>query len=131
IGQCLEFRRVLFRSADAPLSGKNQLAVVNPDQGSISIVDATSLATISTIPVGGEPRALLALASGKLLVTNGRGGEILSIDPARATVENRMTICEGPAGLPAEPAETWVAVACESDGSVVHVVPDSLAYVVF
>ncbi|MEO7113449.1 MAG: cytochrome D1 domain-containing protein [Polyangiaceae bacterium] len=108
------------------LSGKNQLAVVNPDQGSISIVNADSLAILSTVDVGGEPRALLELASGKILVTNSRGGEIVLVDPVSASVVKRKTICDGPSGLAASPDESFVVVACEWDGSVVKVDPSSL-----
>jgi YVTN family beta-propeller protein len=109
------------------LSGKNRLAVVNPDQGSISIVDASTLATISTIDVGGEPHALLALGSGKILVTNSRGGEIVMVDPDAASVTSRKTICNGPSGLAASPDGSRIAVACEWDGTVVDVDPASLA----
>lgn len=114
-------------SSIAFLSGKNQVAVVNPDQGSISIVDANSLAVVSTIDVGGEPHALLELASGKLLVTNSRAGEIVVVDPDSSAVVNRKTICDAPSGLAAAPDESFIAVACEWDGSVVKVDPTSLA----
>jgi DNA-binding beta-propeller fold protein YncE len=109
------------------LSGKNQLAVVNPDQGSISIVDANSLTLIASVDVGGEPHALLELASGKLLVTNSRAGEIVVVDPDANAVVNRKTICDSPSGLAASPDESFVAVACEWDGTVMKVDPNSLA----
>jgi DNA-binding beta-propeller fold protein YncE len=109
------------------LNGKNQLAVVNPDQGSISIIDANSLALVSSIDVGGEPHALLELASGKILVTNTRAGEIVVVDPASAAVVNRKTICDAPYGLAAAPDGSFIAVACEWDGTVVKVDPNSLA----
>lgn len=110
------------------LSGKNQVAVVNPDQGSISIVDANSLATLSTIDVGGEPHALLEVANGNILVTNSRGGEIVAVDPVSATVVGRNTICDGPSGLAESADRSFVVVACEWDGIVDRVDPSTLEY---
>ena len=114
-------------SSIAYLSGKNQVAVVNPDQGSVSIVDAGSLATLSTIDVGGEPHALLETKTGNLLVANYRAGEIVSVDPASGTVTGRRAICNGPYGLASSPDGAFVAVACEWDGSVLRIDPTTLA----
>ncbi|MGH7327552.1 MAG: YncE family protein [Polyangiaceae bacterium] len=114
-------------SSIAYSSAKNQLAVVNPDQGSVSIVDASSLATVTTIDVGGEPHALLELKSGNILVTNYRGGEIVLVDPSSGTVARRQAICNGPYGLASSPDGSFVAVACEWDGSVLRIDPDTLA----
>jgi mono/diheme cytochrome c family protein len=107
-------------------SGKNQLFVVNPDQGSISIVDANSLADITDIVVGGEPHALLELANGNVWVTNSRGGEVVVVDPVSAKVVNRKTICASTSGLAASPDASFVVVACEWDGAVMKVDPNSL-----
>ena len=57
------------------------VAVVNPDQGSVSLLDPDSLAVRGTVDVGGEPHALLELSDGTILVANYRGGEIVRVDP--------------------------------------------------
>jgi DNA-binding beta-propeller fold protein YncE/mono/diheme cytochrome c family protein len=94
------------------------VAVVNPDQGSVSFLDPDTLVTKATVSVGGEPHALLELADGSVLVANYRGGEVLRVDPTAATVSFRKTICAGPYGLAASADGSWIAVSCEWDGTV-------------
>ncbi len=103
------------------------VAVVDPDQGSVSILDPGTLAPKATISVGDEPRALLELASGTILVTTHRGGEVVAIDPHAGTVKARRAVCAGPWGLAAAPDGGSVVVACEWEGSVVRIDPETLA----
>ena len=93
----------------------SELAVVNPDQGSVSFLDPSSLVVKGTTPVGGEPHALLEAVSGTLLVTNYRDGEVVVIDESSGKVTKRVSVCAGPYGLAASPDATWVAVTCEWD----------------
>jgi hypothetical protein len=103
------------------------LAVVNPDQGSISLLDPDSLATQGTVDVGGEPHALLELPDGNLLVANYRAGEVVLVDPRTRAVIAKRQICAGPYGLAASPDGSSVAVSCEWDGTVQEVDPNTLA----
>jgi len=103
------------------------VVVVNPDQGSVSFLDPTTLATTQTIVVGGEPHALLELASGLVLVSTFRGGELVAIDPDSASIATRASVCNGPYGLAESPDGSFVAVTCEWDESVVRVDPATLA----
>lgn len=103
------------------------VVVVNPDQGSVSFLDSTTLATTHTVVVGGEPHALVEIASGLVLVANFRGGEIVAIDPTSAAIVSRASVCAGPYGLAESPDRTFVAVTCEWDGSVRRVDPATLA----
>ncbi len=110
------------------------LAVVDPDQGSVSILDPATLAARVTIPVGAEPRALIELSPGLLLVTVHRAGEVVAIDVGAQQVTNRTAVCAGPWGiaLTAEGAGALITmegaqgppqtllVACEWEGSVVQ-----------
>jgi YVTN family beta-propeller protein len=111
----------------AVLASGKKVAVVNPDQGSVSLVDPDTLAVEKTVDVGGEPHALLELASGTILVANYRGGEVVVVDPDSGAVVLRKAICAGPYGLAASPDGTWVAVSCEWDGTVQKVDPKTLA----
>jgi DNA-binding beta-propeller fold protein YncE len=107
----------------AVVADGSRVAVVNPDQGSVSFVDPDSLAVLGTTHVGGEPHALLEVtASGKstLLVATYRGGEVVEVDEESGKVVQRVTVCAGPYGLAASPDTTWVAVSCEWDGTVQH-----------
>jgi YVTN family beta-propeller protein len=101
--------------------------VVNPDQGSVSVLDPATLEAGATIDVGGEPHALLELASGVVLVANYRGGEVVAVDAAAGTVVGRSAVCAGPWGLAESPDHAWVAVACEWDGTVQRIDPTTLA----
>ena len=116
-------------SSIAVLSGGN-VAVVNPDQGSVSFLDPDSLATLGTATVGGEPHTLLEVTLGgrpTLLVANTRAGEVVVVDEATMTASQHVAVCSGPYGLAASPDGTWVAVSCEWDGTVQRLTLASLA----
>jgi len=104
------------------LSG-DSVAVVDPDQGGVSFLDPETLEVRRSVSVGGEPRALLPLASGALLVSNHRGGELVLLEGG--VERTRRAVCAGPWGM-AE-AEGFVAVACEWEGTVIAVDPATLA----
>jgi DNA-binding beta-propeller fold protein YncE len=118
-------------SSIALLQNGALLAVVNPDQGSVSLVDPGTLATKVTIPVGGEPHTLLALDDGSFLVANYRAGEIVRVSPTTQSVVARETVCAGPYGLAASADGSWVAVSCEWDGTVQKIDPTTLAPTLF
>jgi DNA-binding beta-propeller fold protein YncE len=113
-------------SSSIVLLKDGRLAVVNPDQGSISFVDTTTLQTLSTLIVGGDPRALIQLQSGAIWVATYHGGQIAIVDPSSGQVTTSFALCAGPDSLAESPDHTWVAVACEWSGSVVRVNPTTL-----
>jgi len=105
----------------AVVQGGAAVAVVNPDQGSVSFLDPSSLALQSSTAVAGEPHALLEVTLGGapvVLVATYRGGEVVAIDESSGAVTRRVSPCAGPYGLAASPDGTWVAVSCEWDGTV-------------
>jgi DNA-binding beta-propeller fold protein YncE len=104
----------------AVVSNGARVAVVNPDQGSVSFLDPSSLAVLGTTVVGGEPHALLEAVSGTLLVTTYGGGEVVAIDESTGNVSHRVSVCAGAYGIAASADATWVAVGCEWDGTVQH-----------
>lgn len=102
------------------------LVVVDPDQGTVSVLDPDTLALRRTVDVGGEPRAMVPLASGLVVVANYRGGELVLVDAASGTVRARRAVCAGPYGLAEAPDGSFVAVACEWEGAVLAADPTTL-----
>jgi DNA-binding beta-propeller fold protein YncE len=102
----------------------SQLAVVDPDQGTVSFVDPDSLALLAQVPVGGEPHDLLVVGN-ELWVSTFRGGEVVVIDPASASIVRSAPVCAGPRGMATDGRA--VVVACEWSGTVVSVDVESLA----
>jgi hypothetical protein len=113
--------------ASIAVLASGEVAVVNPDQGSVSLLDPETLEARATIDVGGEPHALLELGSGALLVTTYRGGEVARIDPASALVTARGGVCAGPWGMAETLDGSAVAIACEWEGAVMRLDPTTLA----
>ncbi|HEY1553062.1 MAG TPA: hypothetical protein VGG28_34765, partial [Kofleriaceae bacterium] len=110
-------------SSSIAMVGSN-LAVVDPDQGTVSFVDPASLALLAQVPVGGEPHDLLVVGN-ELWVSTYRGGEIVVIDPASASIVRSAPVCAGPRGMATDGHA--VVVACEWSGTVVSVDVESLA----
>jgi DNA-binding beta-propeller fold protein YncE/mono/diheme cytochrome c family protein len=111
----------------ARLASTPAVAVVDPDQGSVSLLDPTTLEPIATVDVGGQPHALLELPDGEILVSTYRGGEVVRVDPRAALVTARSAVCAGPWGLAASPDGASVLVACEWEGAVLSIDPSTLA----
>jgi len=70
--------------------------------------------------VGAEPRALVELSPGVLLVSAHRAGEVVQVDVAAGQVISRIHACAGPWGIALSPDGASALVACEWDGSVVR-----------
>jgi len=104
----------------------DRVAVVNPDQGSVSLLDRATLEQKAVVDVGGEPHALLPLTSGLLLVSNHRGGEVVTIDVAAAAVRARRPACAGVYGMAEAGDGSWIAVTCEWDGRLLKLDPATL-----
>ena len=96
------------------------VAVVNPDQGSVSILDAATLALLATLDVGAEPRALVELTPGVLLVSVHRDGQIVQIDTRARRIVARSAACAGPWGIAGTADGSAALVACEWGGSVIR-----------
>lgn len=101
------------------------VAVLDRDQGSVSILDATTLDAIARIDVGDEPRAMIDV-QGRLYVTTHRGGEIVVVDERAMKVVARATVCAGAWGLASSSDEAQLAVACEWEQRVVRLDRSSL-----
>jgi hypothetical protein len=102
------------------------IAVVDIDHGSVSIQSPETLDVLSTIPVGDEPRAVLELPNGHLLVTTHRGGEIVQVDPSSGRALGRVAACAGAFGLAASEDGWQVVASCEWEGTVLSIDTQSL-----
>ncbi len=106
--------------ASIAVLASGDVAVVDADQGSVSILDPTTLAVRATIAVGAEPRALVEPSPGVLLVSVRRAGEVVAVDVGAGQVTQHSAACAGPWGIALSPDATSALVACEWAGSVVR-----------
>ena len=105
---------------------RGELVVCDPDQGSVSFVDPTSLELLARVEVGAQPTQLLVRTyqgQEEVLVTTQRGGELVAVDPATRSVRQRLAVCAGPMGM-ALGADGWLGVACAWQGEVRQVSAD-------
>jgi DNA-binding beta-propeller fold protein YncE len=109
-----------------PAGDGERLAVVDPDQGTVSFLDPDALSLIAQVAVGGQPHDLLVVG-GELWVSTYRGGELVAIDPTSAEVRDRASVCAGPRGMAVAADGSFVSVACEWSGSLLSVSPSSFA----
>ncbi|HEX2876325.1 MAG TPA: PKD domain-containing protein [Polyangiaceae bacterium] len=65
---------------------------VNPDSGSVSVMDAQTLRRIREAPVGKQPRALALAPDGSVWVTNQLSDEITVLDGASGDVQTRIPL---------------------------------------
>ena len=114
-------------SSIALLDEGRAVAVVDPDQGSVSIVDAETLASKGRVDVGGEPHAMLVDAAGLLRVTSYRGGQLVDVDPHTMAVVRKTAVCAGPWGLAESTDGRELAIACEWEDAVVRLDAVTLA----
>ena len=93
---------------------------VNPDNDSVSVIDATSLHLVAEIPVGRNPRTLALAADGKIWVANRASGNISVLDPARLAVDRTVSLppASQPFGIVFSPADGSPWVVLEALGRV-------------
>ncbi len=116
--------------ASIAVLSSGHVAVVNPDQGSVSFLDPTTLAVLATTSVGGEPHALVEVPLGSghaVAVANYRQGELVFVDEGSMGVTKRLPLCAGPYGVALTPDASAVLVSCEWDGTLQRVDAQSFA----
>jgi YVTN family beta-propeller protein len=121
----------------------NTVWVMNPGDGSITVIDPASARAVATVPVGGSLEFGAPDGKGKLYVTVEDKNEVAVIDTIKRTLIARypLTGCDGPTGIVylAGPKETvsacgnGVADVLGADGHQVASVaigqhPDGAAY---
>lgn len=98
------------------LDDGRSVVVADPDRGVVHVVDAVESASVA-IDVGAdsEPWRAAQTTDGLVHVTARGTGELLTIDPTRATLLGRRAICRHPRGVAA--SGTAIVVAC-ADGEL-------------
>jgi YVTN family beta-propeller protein len=94
--------------------------VVNPDNNSVSVLDAAQNTRLAEIRVGTAPRALAIAPNGLVWVTNRSGSSISVIDPATLTVSRTVGLPRAslPYGIAFAPTGGFAFVALEGTGQV-------------
>jgi YVTN family beta-propeller protein len=89
--------------ADAILydAGTHHVLTFNGDAGSASVIDATSLKRVATIPLGGKPEFAVSDDRGRIFVNIADKSEVAELDPKALKVVRRWSIkpCDDPSGL--------------------------------
>jgi len=74
--------------------GGNRVWVVNPDNGSVTVLDADSGARLSEIPIGGNPRALV-VAGDRVLISGKIDSTITAISTQTLSIVDRLRLPAG------------------------------------
>ena len=99
-------------SAVAVDAGGGVLAAVNPDSGSVTLLDLPGLSLRAEVPVGADPRTLSFTPDGaRLLVANYGAGTISVIDVAAGRVEAEVAVGARPYGVVAGSDRAYISLA--------------------
>ena len=88
------------------------LWAVNPDSGSVSVVDLATASRLSEIELGGRPISIAGNDQGVFVVDEARG-RVIRLDARRFTVEGHVDVGLGPRGIAASLDALFVAVRSE------------------
>ncbi len=100
----------------------SRLYVSRTYAGTVAVIDTTTSAVMTEIPVAGMPRALLFDPfSGKLFVTGMFTRDMAVIDTATNSVVGTVPVGSESAGMALDPSSGTLYVAVESTGEVVAV----------
>jgi len=105
--------------------GPNRVWVVNPDNNSITALDATTRARLAEIPVGTHPRALALAPDGRLWVTNTDTASLSIIDTTTLAVAATVPLPRGsrPFGIAFDPNGSAAYIALEGSGRLLKLNP--------
>lgn len=108
-------------------TGNGRIWTVNPDNDTVSVVDAATAAKLAEIAVGSGPRAIAQAPDGDLWVTNRHAGTISVINPVSMTQTGTMTLPLGsqPYGIVIDQASAVAYVALQGLGTVARVATDT------
>ncbi len=98
----------------------NRVWVVNPDNDSVSVLDATTNALIQSIPVGIAPRTIAIAPNGNIWVTNKESATISVISPTTLAVVQTIAMprASQPFGLAFAPNGSSAFVVLEASGEL-------------
>ena len=109
------------------LANGSRIWVVNPDNDSVSVIDASSLVLLAEIPVGGSPRTLARAADGMIWVANRASATVSVIDGSRLAVDRTIALprASQPFGIVFSPTDGSPWVVLEALGQVSRLDPVS------
>ncbi len=105
-------------------SGANaRVWVVNPDNDSVTALDAVTRTRLGEVAVGGNPRTLALSASGQLWVVNKRSATISVLDTTTRSVVRTITLprASQPHGIAMSPTAALAFVALEGTGQLLKI----------
>ena len=107
-------------SSNIALDSQSRLWVVNPDNNSVSVLDATSHSRLREISVGKGPRALSFDGQGRVWVSNKLDATLSLIDPNSLSVSRTVQLPLGsqPYGLVRDPQGSAMYVVLEATGKL-------------
>lgn len=105
-------------------NANSRIWAVNPDNDSVTVFDAVTLAKLAEINVGTAPRSLALAPDGRVWVANAESST-LTILQTNFTVAQTVTLARGsrPFGLVFDPAGLNAYVALEASGKILKLNP--------
>ncbi len=112
-------------------SGGDRVWVVNPDNNSVSVLDATANTRLAEIPTGLSPRSVAVAPDGRIWVSNADADSLSIISPLSLTVVQTINLPRGsrPFGITFAPTADALWVALENSGKVLKLDPTTGAEV--
>ncbi len=106
---------------------------VNPDNDSVSVIDANSKAVVATINVGASPRTIAIAPDGRIWVTNKKSATLSVISPSTLAVVQTINLARAsqPHGLAFSPTGSHAFVVLEAKGQLLKLNPSTGAQVGF
>ena len=94
---------------------------VNPDNDSVSVIDANSKTIVSTINVGQSPRNIAIAPDGRIWVTNKKSATISIISPSALAVVQTLNLprASQPHGIAFSPTGSSAFIVLEAKGQLV------------
>ncbi len=97
--------------------------VVNPDNDSVTAIDAVTGARLGEVAVGSNPRTLALSSSGQLWVVNKKSATISVVNTANRTIARTISLARAsqPHGIAMSPTAALAFVALEGTGQLVKI----------
>lgn len=104
-------------------AGADRIWVANPDQDSVSVIDAVTQTRLAEIAVSAGPRTLALAADGRVWVACKEGAAIDVIDPIGLGIVEHLALQPGvaPFGLVFDPGGSTAWVTLEGSGEIVRI----------
>jgi YVTN family beta-propeller protein len=105
----------------------NRVWVVNQDNDTASVFNASTTAKIAEVNVGAAPRTVAVAPNGRIWVTNKQAASISIIDPSSLSVVQTVTLprASQPFGVVFDPTGSAALVTLEATGAVLKLNPST------